>query len=204
MQHTKGYWYVAYDKRYIGQTLGGPTFGEYIPYYSQMTLGLEFHKQPDARSAWKVFATYADRTSDISPVQDAQVSTAGGSYTFALNDNIVLALSGLVQDTQSDSADAAATSGSLNAGMSLALETMPITLSGNLGTTHTEYKTLLGGYSDLRMDDAVNLELALTHDDIQFYGFNPTFGINLVRNYSNFNRHDTQTVAFFTRLNTSF
>jgi hypothetical protein len=198
------YGYTVFDKRYIGEEIGGPAFNEYTPYYSQLTFGLEYHQQPDTNSAWKVFATYTDRISDVSPVLDALIATVGGSYTFALNDNVILAFSGFMQDTQSDSADAAAAANNLTAAMTWTLDTLPITLSGNLGVTHTDYKILLGIYSERRVDDAVTLELALTHDDIQFYGFNPTFGLRAVRNYSNYNRHDTETVEAFTRLSTSF
>jgi len=198
------YGYTAFDKRYIGEEIGGPAFDEYTPYYSQLTFGLEYHRQPDAASAWRVFATYTDRVSDVSPVLDAQITTVGGGYTFALNDNVTLALSGFVQDTQSDSADAAAAASNLTAAMTWTLDTLPITFSGNLGVTHTDYRILLGIYNERRVDDDVTLELALTHDDIQFYGFNPTFGLRAVRNYSNNIRYDTQTVEAFTRLGTSF
>lgn len=198
------YGYAAYDKRYIGQSIGGPAFGDYIPYYAQLTFGMEYHQQPDTTSAWKVYATYSDRASDVSPVQDALIATVGGVYTFAISDNMILALSGFVQDTQSDSADIAATAGNVSVAMTWALDTTPITLSGKLGITHTDYQILLGGYSGLRVDNAVTMEIGLSHDDIQFYGFNPTFGLRAVRNHSNYNRHDTKTSEMFTRLSTSF
>ena len=198
------YGYTAFDKYYIGEEIGGPAFDEYTPYYSQLTFGLEYHRQPNATSAWKVFATYTDRVSDVSPVLDALIATVGGSYTFALNDNVIFALSSFVQDTQSQSADAAAAANNLTVAMTWTADTLPITLSGNFGVTHTDYKILLGIYSERRVDDAVTLELALTHDDIQFYGFNPTFGLRAVRNYSNYNRYDTESVEMFARLSTSF
>lgn len=44
------------------------------------------------------------------------------------------------------------------------------------------------------------LELAVAYDNLQFYGFKPTFGVLVSRDYSNLNRYDTQNAQVFTRL----
>lgn len=142
--------------------------------------------------------------SDIPPAKDARIWTVGGSYTFAPSDNMVLAISGFAQETRSGSADVAASSANLSAGINWVPKTLPVSLSGNLEITRKELKHLLGGYSDPRIDDSAKLELALTHNEIQYYGFNPTFDIALTRNFSNMTRYDTETVQIFTRLSAAF
>lgn len=198
------YGFLSYGKRYIAQTVSEPILDEYIPYNSQLTYGLEYHRQPKPTSAWKVFTNYSNRISNSSTAKDAQIGTIGGSYTFALNDDTALSISGFAQDTRAVSPDVAASAGNLSTSITWKPDTLPFALSGNIGYMHTEFKHLAGGYSVLRIDDNVSLKLAFTHHDIQFYGFNPTIGVNMSRNSSNLNRFDTETLQVFTRLSTSF
>ena len=62
----------------------------------------------------------------------------------------------------------------------------------------------MAGYSEARVDDDVKLELSFAYDNFQFYGFKPTFGVLVSRDYSNLNRYDTQNVQMFTRLSAAF
>ncbi len=197
------YGYVRYDQRYIADDIGAGAFGDYGAYYNQTTAGLEFHRNPDQTSAWKVYGTFTDRKSDISANQNARIGTLGATYRFALNSDVELALGGYVQVSDGAS-NLAAQASNLSLGGSWDPEGGPFSFSGNLAYTHTEYASIAVGYSEARVDDDVKLELALTYDNFQFYGFKPTFGVLVSRDYSNLNRYDTQNAQMFTRLSAAF
>ena len=198
------YGYVTYDKRFIAESSGSEAFGKYQPYYRQTMLGAEYHRVLDATSELKIYVTHTDRVSDVSAVQDAQISTIGGNYALAVNKDVSLTFGGYWRDTSADSANIAAKTGNLSIGADWAPATWPLILSGELDYTHTDFKNRIIAYTGKRMDDDVSLELALTHENIQFYGFNPTFGVNWTRDFSNLNRYDTETAQVFTRLSTAF
>lgn len=170
------YGYVAYDKRFIAEANSSEVFGKYQPYYRQTTLGVEYHRVLDATSDLKIYVTYTDRASDVSPVQDAQISTIGGNYSLAVNKDVSLAFGGYWRDTASESAGIAAKTGNVSFGADWAPATWPLTLLGELAYSHTEFKNRIIAYTGKRVDDDVYLELALTHKNIQLYGFNPTSG----------------------------
>ena len=198
------YTYLGFEKNFAADEIDGPVLGIYSPYYSQITAGLEYHLSRRNGSAWKIFATYVDRKSDISALQDTQITTAGLSYSHAINDNTVVGFSGFLQNSNSVSADIAANAQNLSAEISWRPDGSPLTLSGAVNYTHTDYIHQLFGYPEARIDDDVTLEAAFMHNDIQFYGFNPTFGVRLERDFSNLARYDTENLQVFTRLSTSF
>lgn len=121
-----------------------------------------------------------------------------------VNEKTSLTFGNFLRDTVSKSANVASFAGNLSIGVDWTLEIWPLTLSGDLAYSHTGFKNLIIGYTGKRMDDNVSFELALTHENIQFYGLNPTFGVNWARNFSNLNRYDTETVQVFTRLTAAF
>lgn len=198
------YGYVTHDKRFIAETTGSEGFRNFEPYYRQTTLGVEYHQILDADFTWEIYTSYTDRISNISSTQDAQISSIGGNFSLSVNDETSLTLGGYWRDTASNSADIAALAGNLSIGVDWASVDWPVTVSGELDYTHTDFKTRIFGYTGKRADDNVSLELVLALENIQFYGFNPNVGVNWTRNYSNLNRYDTETVQAFTRLTTSF
>lgn len=119
-------------------------------------------------------------------------------------EEISLTVGGYLRDTASDSAGIAVLAGNLSIGIDWAPVEWPVTVSGELGYTHTDFKTQIFRYTGKRVDDNVSLDLVLTLENILFYGFNPDFGVNWTRNYSILNRYDTETLRAFTRLTTSF
>lgn len=194
------YGYASYDVRYVGEALGGAAFGTYEPYYVQTTVGIEYHRQPDANSALKVYATYTDRDSAVSATQDAVIATFGGNFSVALG-AAKLTLGGYVRDTTSDAATVAARTANASIGVAYPVNEL-LTIAGNLAYTRTEFGAVLYGYTQARQDDRV--EVSITPKSVQFYGFNPTLGVNWTRNYSNLNRYDTEAVQAFTRLSAAF
>ena len=196
--------FLDFDKYVIADEIDGPVLRNYAPYYEQLTAGLEYHLNSRSGAAWKVFATYADRKSDISASQDAQIRTAGLSYSRTITDNTAIGLSGYFQNTNSPSADTAANARNLAMDISWRPDGSALTLSGAVSYTHTAFTHQISGYPETRIDDDITLEVAFTHNDIQFYGFNPIFGVRLEREASNLARYDTENLQVFTRLSTSF
>ncbi|OUS07249.1 hypothetical protein A9Q96_08110 [Rhodobacterales bacterium 52_120_T64] len=197
------YGYVRYDQRYIADEIGTGAFDEYGLYYNQTTAGLEFHRNSNKNSAWKVYGTYTDRQSDVSAGQNVWIGTLGATYRRALDSDVELAFGGYVQTTEGAS-NLAAQASNISLGVSWAPKNVPFSFSGSLGYTHTQYTSIAFGYSEARMDDDVDLELALAYDNFQFFGFKPTFGVLVSRDYSNLNRYDTQNAQLFTRLSAAF
>ncbi len=197
------YGYIRYDKRFVADDIGGAVLGDYGVYYNQTTAGLEVHRNPDQTSAWKVYAAFSDRSSDIWTDQNAQIATVGATYRMAMTPRLELAFGGYVQRTTGDG-DLAAKAANVSLGGTWNPEAVPFSFSGNLAYTHTEYTSIGFGYSEARVDDDVKLELSLTHDRLQFFGFKPTFGVAFSRDYSNLKRYDTQNAQVFTRLSVAF
>ena len=139
----------------------------------------------------------------MSADQNVQIGTFGATYRFALDPDIELAFGGYVQTTEGAS-NLAAQASNISLGGLWDPKSIPFSFSGNLAYTHTEYASIAIGYSEARVDDDVKLELALTYDNFQFYGFKPTFGVQVSRDYSNLNRYDTQNAQVFTRLSAAF
>ncbi len=121
-----------------------------------------------------------------------------------VNEEISLTVGSYLRDTASDSAGIAALAGNLSIDVDWTPADWPVSVSGELGYTHTNFKTQIFGYTGKRVDDNVSLNLVLTLENIQFYGFSPNVGVNWTRNYSILNRYDTKTLRAFTRLTTSF
>ena len=197
------YGYVRYDQRYIADDIGAGPFGDYGAYYNQTTAGVELHRNPNTTSAWKVYGTLTDRKSDMSADQNVQIGTLGATYRFALNPDIELAFGGYAQTTEGAS-NLAAQASNISLGGLWDPKSIPFSFSGNLAYTHTVYASIAIGYSETRLDDDLKLELALTYDNFQFYGFKPTFGVLMSRDYSNLNRYDAQSAQVFTRLSAAF
>lgn len=163
------YGYIAYDKLFVADASASQSFENYHPYYSQTSFGVEYHRKLDTESAVKFYTLYSDRISDISSLHDAQISTVGGTFTSEIN-NIGFTVSGSLANTASNSADIASVSQNLALGVDWAMGSMPVTLTGDLGYTHTSFKEQVFGYTDKHVDDQVTLELSLTHNNIQFMG----------------------------------
>lgn len=202
-RRTLVYGYVRYDQRFVADDIGGGFFGDYGVYYNQTTAGLEVHQNPDQTSAWKVYATYSDRSSDTWADQNVQIATVGATYRVGLNPRTELALGGYVQKTTGDG-NLAAKAANISLSGAWNPEVVPFSFSGNLAYTHTDYASIGFGYSEARVNDDVKLELSLTYDRFQFFGFKPTFGVAVSRDYSNLNRYDTQNAQAFTRFSAAF
>ena len=195
--------YLSYSEGYIASALNAPALTEYSPHYAQTSVGAAYHSALFPDSSWSTYVSYSARTSAQSQLQDALIATLGGAYSIARGPQM-FTFGGYIQDTEALGADTAARAANLWVGITRDVENTPLTLSGKLGYTHTEYKYLMGGYADVRVDDDVSLELSATRGDIQFFGFNPVLGVVLKRNHSNLGRYDTQSAQLFTRLTTSF
>lgn len=197
------YGFLRYDQRFISDDIGGGIFGDYGTYYSQSTAGLEVLWNTGQSSAWKAYATFTNRNSDTSINQNVWIATVGASGRFTVNPRVELVLGGYVQQTEGAS-NLAAQAWNISLGAALDPDMVPFSFSGNLAYTHTQYTTIAAGYFEAREDDDVTLELSVAYNNLQFFGFRPSFGVAVSRNYSNLNRYDTQNTQMFTRISAAF
>lgn len=196
--------YVSYEKRYISTALGAGVFDKYIPYTHQTTVSLEYARSQNTDASWAVYSTYTWRVSDVSPLLDAQIAKVGGRYNYTISEEIGLQISGYYEDIASNSVDTAATS--FNASLSAVWElpNAPFVLLGKLQYIKTDYKARVFGFADIRHDDVVSLELAITPQNLQFLGFNPSFGIEASHGFSSLDRYETERIKLFTRISSVF
>lgn len=197
-------WYgsVTLEKRWIGAALGMPLFGEYSRYTTTTTLALERHWQPGEGRLGSLYANYTWRQSDTGG-QDAGIVRLGGSYRFPLAGGAMY-VGGYLEDTDSLDAGVAAQSVNTSLGYSHHFDAPELAVSARVQFTHTQFKEQLFGYAGIRRDDAVSLELAVTPKAWQWYGFSPRFGVDITRNLSNHERHDTGGLRVFTEIRSAF
>jgi len=196
--------YIGYEQRYLGVELGGDAFGEYYAYTNQTSVGLEYYWQPRPAHFLSGYAVYTSQNSDVSPVLGAVISKVGGSYGFPVFAGGALTVAAFVEDVDNNIAAAAVVNTMVSVSGAWQLEALPIGLSGKLEYTRAEYKFLSFGYSDIRVDDVVSLELGITPENLQWMGFQPTFGVRYTHGFSNLDRFETDEVKVFTRLSSVF
>lgn len=196
--------YVGYEQRYLGVELGGDAFGEYYAYTNQTSVGLEYYWQPKPAHYVSAYAVYTMQNSDLSPVLDARISKVGGSYGFPVFEGGAVTVAASIEDLDNDIPAAAVVNAMVSISGSWQLQTLPIGLSGKLEYTRAEYKFLSFGYGDIRADDIVSLELGITPENLQWMGFQPTFGVRYTHGFSNLDRFETDEIKVFTRLSSVF
>ncbi|MEE9455204.1 MAG: surface lipoprotein assembly modifier [Paracoccaceae bacterium] len=196
--------YFGFDRRYISKELGGPAFDDYRPYTTQFSVGIERHWQPGPQENWSGYASYSLRKSDDNGTSDAEIWRLGGSYGFPIFDNTAMFIGGYLEDTVSPDVLIGARAGNVSIGLTWHLQELPLSLSGNVYYTGVRYKSRSSVDSLVRRDDVVSLEITATPRELQWFGFNPTFGVAFTRGFSNLNRFDTRELRVFTRVSSVF
>ena len=191
---------LSLERRAIAVGLGEPAFGDYMPYTTTATAGLERFWQPEAGGVVSLYGTYSYRRSD-SGGADARIAKLGGFYRFDWGGGQVQ-FGGYLEDVDTTDANEAARAARVSLGYARGFDGFDVSVRAQVA--HTEYRERLFGYPAARVDDTGLLELSVTPTGWQFYGFRPRFGVVLERQVSNLDRYDTQTLRFFTGLDSAF
>ena len=195
---------VAFDQRFIGDELGGPAFDEYSLYYNQTTVVLERRWQPRTQRVWSAFGSFALRNYDNADRDFSEIYRVGVSYSFPLRSNIGIGISGYLEQTDSVEARYVNKAGGVTIGINWDLYEYPYRLSGKVSFVHTEYEFPELGALEPRLENKVALDLGITPRRLQWFGFRPTFGVELTRNFSNNNRYDTFEATAYTKIQSVF
>lgn len=197
---------LSYNESHKGDELHGPVFSDYSLYYSQTSFRLERFVTLSRKSSLMLYGSYTWRAYETRG--DAEIGKVGFSYRFPLLDNLSGSVSGFYEDTEAQHLSVAKEVSNIAIGLTLNLEDLPIVLSSSLSYTNTDYKLLsilqapfgIG----LREDETIGLNIGVTPKNLQWFGFRPTFGLNMSRNFSNAARFSTFEVKAYTRISSVF
>ena len=195
---------IAYEQRSIGDELGGPVFVGISPYLNQTIVTLERRWEPSAGRIWSTYGNYTLRNYDGSSDVYSEIFRVGAFYSFPLRPNIDVGLSAYVEQTDSNVPTFLNKAGGLAMNVNWDLLEHPYRLSGRLAFVHTEYEYPADLAPEPRLENKVSLDLGVTPRRIQWFGFRPTFGLELTRNFSDNNRYDTFEASAYTKIQSVF
>lgn len=192
---------ISFAGRGLGNALGGPVFDDYSHDYSQTNIKLERYIAPRNGYSLMLYGDYTFR--EYETRGDADITQFGFSYGFPLTSNISASISGYWEEADSWHPLVAKESANVAIGLTMELEQFPIGLSGRLSYTNVNYKLPAPIYG-YRFDEVIGLDIGVTPKKLQWYGFRPTFGLNVTRNISDSRRHNTFEANAYTRISSVF
>ncbi len=192
------------SQRYLADVAGAPAFDDMSPYYYELTFGLEYFWNPQPQQIWSAALDYAMRISDVSDTDDAEIFRLSIKSRRQVKDDLNIQFGGFAELTDSQSANSARMSYGFDLGLDWQQNSLPILWEADLSYRADDYRTRLAFDSEIRSDDILSLTIGVTPTNWQWYGFQPTFGIELQRQFSNIRRFDTENYTLFTRINSVF
>lgn len=195
---------VMYEQVNIAEGLEGELASDFYNYYDQTTFGLERRWSTNSGNAMSIYGNYIVREGIRDETRGATIARVGMSYGFPLSDSVVMRIGGYVEDAYSEHYDNARTAQNISMQVSWDIRQIPVNLAGRISYTNVDYKLLASRFPEIRENDDISLNIGVTPKNIQFYGFRPTFGLQLNRNFSNINVYDTFKYSIYTRISSVF
>lgn len=195
---------VMYEQIHIAEGLEGELASDFFNYYDQTTFGLERRWSTNSGNSVSIYGNYILREGIRDETRGVTIARLGMSYGFPLSDSVVMQIGGYIEDASSEHYDNARTAQNISMLVSWDMRQIPVNLTGRVSYTNADYKIQAGFFPEIRENDDISLSIGVTPKNIQFYGFRPTFGLQVNRNHSNINRFDTFKYSVYTRISSVF
>jgi len=195
---------VMYEQLDIAEGLEGDLASDFYNFYDQTTFELERRWSTSNGNAVSIYGNYIFREGGRDETRDATIMRAGLSYGFHLTDEVVMQIGGYIEDVDSEHFDVARTAQNISMLVSWDMRQIPISISGRISYTNADYEHQSSLSLEIRENDNVSFNIGVTPKNLQLYGFKPTFGVRLNRNFSNLDRYDTFEYSVYTRISSVF